>query len=366
MPKKRLPTLKDVGAHAGVTAATASMALRRDARISRETQQRVQRSAETLGYRPDPILSALVSRRKGTRTRRTFANLAVLIDERWLPEGQTPVWMQSFLHGVHQMAERLGYHAEVLYYPRDLVPGVNADRILHARGIRGVALFPLPGEQKDLTFDWDHYALVVIGHPQLPAMAHRVGSDPFAAMNLVCEKLRLHGYQRVGLAHSHHQEAELRYEFLGALIKENHLHGRRFRAVPPHLPETLTRQGFVSWVRKHRPECVITVEEIVLHWLKDEGWRVPDDIGVAFLNTHIVQTPGVSGTLLHNDATGENAVELLHNQLLRGETGFPDTVREMLVYPHWQEGQTLRGLPCPANEFPRTAAASPARRGRRD
>ncbi len=342
---KKSPTLKDVGAHAGVTAATASMALRRDARISLETQRRVQRAAEELGYRPDPILSALVSRRKGSRTRRTFANLAILIDERWLIDGQPPLWMQSFLGGAAQMAQQLGYQVSPLYYPRDLVPGANADRILHARGIRGVALFPLPGEQKDFVLDWEHYALVVIGHPRLPRMPHRAGSDAFAAMNLVCQKLREYGYGRVGLAHERHQERELRYEFLGALTKEQHLSRRTFRVVPPHLPERLERDAFLAWVRKHQPEAVITVEERLLHWLREEGWRVPEEIGVAFLNTHILQTPDASGTLLHNSATGENAIELLHNQLLRGETGFPETVKEMLTYPHWQEGCTLRTLP---------------------
>ncbi|HWL52000.1 MAG TPA: LacI family DNA-binding transcriptional regulator [Chthoniobacteraceae bacterium] len=337
---KKSPTLKEVGAHAGVTAATASMALRRDARISLETQKRVQRAAEELEYRPDPILSALVSRRKGTRARRALANLAILIDERWLIQGQPPLWMQGFLDGAAQMAQRLGYEVSPLYYPRDLVPGANADRILHARGIRGVALFPLPGEQKGFTLDWDHYALVVIGHPRLPQMPHRAGSDAFAAMNLICQKLRDYGYRRVGLAHERHQENELRHEFLGALMKEHHLH-RTFRAVPPHLPEQLRRDGFLAWVKKHRPEAIITVEERLLHWLREEGWNVPGEIGIAFLNTHILQTPDASGTLLHNSATGENAIELLHSQLLCGETGFPETVKEMLTFPHWQEGRTL-------------------------
>ncbi len=339
---KKSPTLKEVGACAGVTAATASMALRRDARISLETQRRVQRAAEELGYRPDPILSALVSRRKGTRTRRVFANLAILIDERWLINAQPPLWMQRFLDGAAQMAQRLGYEVSPLYYPRDLVPGATADRILHARGIRGVALFPLPGEQENFTLDWDHYALVVIGHPRLPGMPHRAGSDAFAAMNLVCQKLRDDGYRRVGLAHERHQEAELRHEFLGALVKEHYLHGRTFRVVPPHLPERLERGAFLAWVKKHRPEAIITVEERLLHWLREEGWDVPQEIGVAFLNTHILQIPDASGTLLHNSATGESAIELLHSQLLRGDTGFPQTVKEMLTHPDWQEGRTLR------------------------
>jgi len=341
MTAKRSPTLKDVGKRAGVTAATASMALRRDARISLETQKRVRQAAEELGYQPDPILSALVARRKNAKTRKTFSSLAVLIDEGWLPMGKTPVWMQTFLNGMQRMAKQLGYHLEALFYPRDLVLGGDADRILHARGIRGVALFPQPGEQKNLVLDWDHYSLVVIGHPSLSQRPHRVGSDPFAAMNLACQKLREYGYKRVGLAHAFHQETELRYEFLGALCKENYLHGKAFKMVPPHLPVELTRTGFLAWFHKHRPECVVTVEESILDWLCEAGYRVPEDLGVAFLNTHIIKRPDVSGTLLHNDATGENAVELLHTQLLRGETGFPENPKEVLAYPRWIEGKTL-------------------------
>lgn len=342
MTPKRSPTLKDVGIRAGVTAATASMALRRDARISLETQKRVRRAAEELGYRPDPILAALVSRRRGARPRKAFASLAVLIDERWLVGGEVPKWMQSFLDGAQRMAKQLGYHLDALYYPRDLVLGGNADRILHARGMSGVVLFPLPGEQQGLRLDWDHYALVVIGHPSLPQIPHRVGSDPFAAMNLICQKLREHGYKRVGLAHAFHQETELRYEFLGALFKEDYLHRKTFRMVPPHLPVELTRPGFLAWFRKHRPECVITVEESILHWLREADYRVPEEIGVAFLNTHIIKTPEASGTILHNDATGENAVELLHTQLLRGETGFPQNPKEVLAYPGWTTGGTVK------------------------
>lgn len=344
MTFKRLPTLKEVGAAAGVTAATASMALRRDPRISMETQKRVQRAAADLGYSPDPILSALVSRRVKNKIRKTFANLAILIDERWLPDGHSSPWIESFLNGATQMAKRLGYQVSPFYYPRDLAHGVNADRILHARGIRGIVFFPLPGEQQTgFTVDWNHYACVVIGHPKLPKMLHRAGSDAFAAMNLVCQKLREYNYKRVGLVHEHHQETELRYEFLGALAKESLLYSKRtFHVVPPHLPERLQRSAFLAWLKKHRPEAIITVEERLLHWLREEGWLVPEDIGIVFLNTHTLRIPNASGTLLLNSATGENAIELLHNQLQQGEAGFPDTAKTMLTYPHWQDGGTLR------------------------
>jgi len=240
-----------------------------------------------------------------------------------------------------RMGHQYGYQVEVLFYPRDIQPGVNADRILHSRGIRGIALFPTPEDQEELTLDWEQYALVVIGHPALPRMPHRVGSDPFAAMNMVCAKLKASGYRRAGLAHAVSQERELRYEFLGAISKERYLSGNLLKIVRPHLPEKFEKPAFLQWVRREQPEVVVTVDEQVLPWLREDGYQVPGQIGVVFLNINSVHLPDPSGTSFHSDATGENAVELLHSLLLKGETGFPVWPKEVLVYPEWVEGKTL-------------------------
>lgn len=351
MNTERPPTLKDVGQLAGVSASTASLALRKDARISPGTQKRVLQAAARLKYRPDPTLAALVSRRAGVR-RKTFANMAVLVDSRWLRQGKVQLWMERFFEGMNRRGHQLGYHVEALFYPRDIELGVNADRILHSRGIRGVALFPVPGDQEKLVLDWEQYALVVIGHPALPKMPHRVGSDPFAAMNMVCTKLKARGYQRAGLAHAFLQERELRHEFLGAISKERYLPGNSLRIVRPYLPEKFEKTGFLQWVRREQPEVVVTVEEQVLQWLREDGYEIPSQIGVVFLNINSVHFPDPTGTSFHSDATGENAVELLHSLLLKGETGFPAWPKEVLVYPEWVEGKTLRPEP--------GAAADPA------
>lgn len=340
MLPEKLPTLKDVGTLAGVSAATASMALRKDPRISSNTQKRVIQAAARLKYRPDPTLAALVSRRNGGR-RKTFANMAVLVDGRWLRQGKVQLWMERFFEGMKRMGHQLGYQVEALFYPRDLKPGVNADRILHSRGIRGVALFPMPGDQNALTLDWEQYALVVIGHPALPKMPHRVGSDPFAAMNMVCAKLKASGYRRAGLAHAVSQERELRYEFLGAISKEKFLSNNPLKIVKPYLPEKFEKQGFLQWITREQPDVVVTVDEQALQWLLEAGYQVPSQIGVGFLNINSVYLTEPSGASFHSDATGENAVELLHSLLLKGETGFPVWPKEVLVYPEWVEGKTL-------------------------
>lgn len=64
--KKRV-TLRDVGEAAGVHFTTAGLALRGDPRLDPETAARIIAVAQRLGYRADPLLSALSRFRHGTR-----------------------------------------------------------------------------------------------------------------------------------------------------------------------------------------------------------------------------------------------------------------------------------------------------------
>lgn len=60
------PTLEDVARHAGVSRALASIVLREAPGASAATRERVRRSAETLGYRPNAVARRLSSHRTGT------------------------------------------------------------------------------------------------------------------------------------------------------------------------------------------------------------------------------------------------------------------------------------------------------------
>jgi DNA-binding LacI/PurR family transcriptional regulator len=53
------PTIKDVAAAAGVSVATASMALRDTGRVAPDTREHVKRTAATLGYRANPFARSL-------------------------------------------------------------------------------------------------------------------------------------------------------------------------------------------------------------------------------------------------------------------------------------------------------------------
>lgn len=339
----RPPSQADVAREAGVTATTVSLALRNDPRITAGTQQRVRAAAAALGYKPDPVLSALVARRDLARARRSAANIAVLVDDRWPPETQSR-WLQAMITGLRTAGLRLGYDIDLLHLQRDLGAHREPDRVLYSRGVRGVVIPPLKDYDYVPALDWNRYSAVAIGNPPDSLPLHRVGSDAFTASHIACRRLEELGYRRLGLVNPRLAEQRLRFEWLGGLAKEHFMPGAVIKIVRPLLPETLDRDGLEKWMRRERPEVILTNEWRVLHWLRDIGFVPPRDIGLVLLNRDALETENVSGFRQHHDASGEAAIDLLHSLLLRGETGFPVVPREVLIRPRWFDGATLRSL----------------------
>ena len=72
------PSLRDIARQLNVSHVTVSMALRDHPRISAERRAEVQKVAEALGYRPDPMLASLVAYRNRKRVKPVAATLAWL------------------------------------------------------------------------------------------------------------------------------------------------------------------------------------------------------------------------------------------------------------------------------------------------
>ncbi|EIP97379.1 transcriptional regulator [Opitutaceae bacterium TAV1] len=332
--------MKDIAQRAGVTKGTVSLALRGDIRISTGTRERIEKIAEELGYRPDPMLAALSARRG---QQRAVSNLGVLVDDRWGPMAKRPKWLRNCLEGLQSAAQHLGYATCEFRLAADLAGHANPDRVLAGRGIRGVILCPFCGERPALPgVDWSLYSVVTIGN-LLPEMGwHRVGTDAFAAMSLVCKKLRERGVTRIGLAQYLDTECRLRYEWLGSLLKEWHLGVDFFKTVPPLLYPEPDASSFLAWLRQEKPEVVVSNNEQILDWLEAAGVSVPKKVGIVLLNRDSSKRANITGISQHLDEVGGTAVELIHGLTLRGQRGVPRVRREMLIMPHWEEGATIK------------------------
>ncbi len=339
-----LPTLDDIAERVGVSRATVSMGLRDNTEISAATRQRIKTAARELGYRPDPMLSALSARRRHGRVR---ANLALLVDDCWRDKQANPEgtdWLDEIVRGMRAGAERHGYTLTELLINKHLRAWRHPDRVLTARGMAGLFLLPLNAPDAKLPeLDWSHYSVVAVGVPPGTARWHRAGADAYGTMHMICEHLRARGVRRVGLARQLDTITRMRGEWLGALSKEWFLPDQAMEIVLPYLPPEMNQKSFTEWFLREKPEVVVTYERKVVEWIETTGARVPEDAGMVMLSSGRHMPGGETGIVQDIDQVGEGAVDLMHGLILRGEKGAPSTAgRELLVSARWVEGATLR------------------------
>lgn len=336
------PTLADVGRLAGVSATSASLALRNDPRITPATKARITAAAKKLGYVPDPLLSALVARRSRQRTPHTMANMAALLDETWFHNDGG--WLDPLYQGLERACQQLGYHLDILSIQRDLLAHPNPDHILQSRGIRGFVVLPICKSPLYLKLDWKRYSFVSIGTPLENLVSHHTGTNLFASVTLVGNKLRDLGYRRVGVAHPVRFERRISYEWTGSLYKESLTHPDFFVA-PPYLPEEHNPDDFINWVRQHQLECILSNSPVVVHEnLEQYGFKVPGDVGVVALSRNAQTMHHYSGVAQHLDLTAETSIRYVHQLILKGETGMPEFHTDIRMTPDWYPGDTVRRL----------------------
>ncbi|MCX7915174.1 MAG: LacI family DNA-binding transcriptional regulator, partial [Verrucomicrobiae bacterium] len=140
-------TLATIAEAAGVHKMTVSRALRNHPSISPATRARVQRIAEKLGYRPNPLLSIYQAHVRARRAPAYQATLAWINDNPSQNYWVATPYNRPYLDGVRARAEQLGYRIDELWL-EDLDrqhPESNIDRfmrIMRARGIHGAILAP--------------------------------------------------------------------------------------------------------------------------------------------------------------------------------------------------------------------------------
>src|SRR5438045_673838 len=112
MKPPRPVRLQDIADRAGVSKATVSLALRNHASIPLATRERIQQFAREMDYRPNPLVSALMSFHRATHVGRpTHLTLAMIVNFPRSSDWKTYL-SDDLLASAEARAEQLGYHLE--------------------------------------------------------------------------------------------------------------------------------------------------------------------------------------------------------------------------------------------------------------
>src|SRR5581483_11957070 len=181
---RRHPTLADVAAAAGVSASTASRALRESPLVPERTRRRVSEAAHALGFEPNRIARSL-------RTRSSFA-IGVVV-----PDVATVFWAAA-LKGAQDVLERAGYLVLVMSSEREPAREQAALRSLIAHRVDGILLATSGGYEPQAR-------VPVVFFDRLDPKSGAVGVAPAnrEGMALLVCHLRGHGHTRIGYVGGH-------------------------------------------------------------------------------------------------------------------------------------------------------------------
>lgn len=341
LPDPPRVSLRDIAAKLGVSHTTVSLALRDNPRISREVCERIHKTAEEMGYRPDPMLSALANYRRGRSDTKISAGIA------WINAWKNPEQLRSYRefdcywNGASRAAAKLGYRLEEFRVNHDFSPK-RLHQILHTRAIRGILLPPHSDPPVWEDFPWDHYSVVRYGRSVPRPPFHVVTADQVLNTILAFRKIHERGYDRIGFVDCREATVKPGHQFLAGFLSAQTALDESLRIPVLNLsltPDSGRHKDVAGWVKKHRVEAILTSFSELPRILEKAGLRVPDDVALA--GTTVFDTAISAGIDQHPEEIGRVGLLLLNSLINDRDTGVPGIYRQSLVEGSWTDGDSL-------------------------
>jgi DNA-binding LacI/PurR family transcriptional regulator len=333
------PSLVDVAKAAGVSRMTVSRVLNRTGSVKAGTKQKVEAALETLGYRRNPMVQALMSQVRRKRVQ-VSSNIA------WLEEkvGGKPRDRIALLRGLAQgRARDLGFGFEVILHEPGELSAERMDAIFKARGVQGVIIAPITTPGAKFDFPWDDYVVATIGRSLLSPLMSYVMMHFQHGVELALRELQARGYRRIAFLTSKNSDSRSEHLQLMSFLHYNYQTAAEDR-IEPLWMDSMPVDDFKVWYEHNQPDVIID------SWL--QGWemvqalglRVPEDIGLLTLSFRD-KFPEISGIRVPVEAMGAGVVDAVVAQVQRNERGLPKIPKCMLLMGSWEEGTSLRPNP---------------------
>lgn len=331
--------MNDIAQAIGITKSAVSLALKNHPRISPARRHEIQAVAKRMGYQPNAAATALAHFKQQSKSTPVQAAIA------WINAWPNPKLLFSFREfelfwqGALKGAEKFGYRLEQFIVNKEMSLA-HLERILHARGMNGILIPPHGEIRVDWNaLHWERFSAVRFGRSLEGLLPfHSVTTDQAANGSLAFQKIREKGYKRIGFVG---HKTSRRVYVAGFLQAQ--LDAPEPSRLPPLLisaPEPPDTQELISaWIEKYKPDAILTEFVRVPQLLKEAGYRVPQDIGLA--GTSLLDIDVDAGIDQHAEEVGRVAVLVLISLINDNDRGSPAIPREILVKGTWVDGSSL-------------------------
>ncbi len=333
----RTITIRELAAKAGVHFTTAALALRDSPKVSASTREQVKALAREMGYRPNPLVSALMAQRRAARPESACVLAYITMRSRPADYAHLPhEW--EFAAGAKTRAEQLGYKLESFCLRASGMTSARLAQILHSRGIPGLVIGPSGLSHGHLPRALHAFASVTLGYSLLRPRLHRVTHNHAGGVQLACRELRRRGCRRIGLVLTERMDRHVDMLWSAGFLAFQQLLPPSDRVAPLYMPGwTVSGPMIRPWIERKKPDAIVAANIEFLHWMKENSASLPRDILLASLDFSPAwgNCPGV---LQKPRALGAAAIDLLTAQLHRNEPGLPAEPVTLMTEGEWHAG----------------------------
>jgi LacI family fructose operon transcriptional repressor len=333
-------TLQDIADATGYARSTVSLALRNHPSLPAETREKIHAAAEKLGYRPNPLVAALMTQLRSKKPCGT--ETVALLNLSGKPAAKLSaidLYYKQLFAGIQTATEAMGITLDEIIATHDM-SGRTVSRILTARGIHGVLLFAGGStEEFESTLDLNPFTVVQIGFGGRTPF-HRVVADYAHDIDLALKIARAAGIKKLGFAASALRDWSADYGWSSRFLLDQ-IHQPRSAHIPfikRRGPE-FTRDEFLTWFQRYKPQAVLVAGKREYDWLKEAGFRIPQDCGL--INLCQREDPGLAGIDPCTNEVGRAAVELLASLLQSNRIGIPEFPRLISIQGKWIDGESF-------------------------
>ena len=341
-------TYRMIAKSCGVAHTTVGRVLNGFPHVSAKKRELVLAAAAELGYRPDPLLSALSKRRWPNGP---SSNTAVIAWLEYFDSAHAKI--REELKGGHKRAEELGYILDVFNLKKQR-SFKELSRVLESRGIRGIVVRGFT-DTETLDIDFSKFFTVFVGPQNDAITVHNIQSDFRAGVRAGVALVRERGYRRPGFVLLNFRSSGTNEPIWAQALAEQ----RRFLEDFGPQPEIFCWQSadgnksarrFFTWLKEEKPDVLVASHPNPWHWLNDPSaygltrtkrLLVPEDIPFISLRPQKPKIAGLAHFDLREALQGREALELVHRNLQMGRYGRPEVPMRILVPPIFIEGTSL-------------------------
>jgi LacI family transcriptional regulator len=343
MPQKQIQTVRmaEIAQRLNVASSTISRALRNDPRISVELRNRVRSVAEELGYRPNPLVSALMANRRRRGSGGAVDVIALVTNYGGRKDWRSKDVCRWEYEGIQRRARERGFRIEIFALSDYHGEMIQLQATLRARAIRGVLLGFSREEKPNTIFDCSEFCVAGLSGYFPGVVADRANFHGFFNVQLALDQMHRHGYRRPTLVAPALNNRISNNLWSAAFLDWQRRLPRKDRCEPFIPRENVDAAEFSDWLYRNEPDSLLVYKFPVRRLLERRGLRVPNDIGLAYLyrtSDEMGSAAGIDGNL---DVVGSAAFDLVVERLHGNATGTSQHPKEVLITGSWHEGPTL-------------------------